>query len=288
MDDNLDDIFDREVEENSEAETVETANNETVETVEKIEEPTVEVATQTVTETDPTKTAEATEEQTAGKRTLVPLAALQAQRARAQAEAQARQEEAQRVAELEKRLRDFEEQDRQRNAPDPWENPADNQRYLLDSFDQRLEQKLREREAENQQRAIENQRQARLANLAAVAENYTVEQRQEALDYAAARSITDDAWGDEGLKQADPFAWFLAEKNRHAQFEEFSRDPEGFKARIIVEAGLAATENVAATQPHMAARATHGLASAGSAAAANPSALSHAESIKAIFDNKDF
>lgn len=290
MDEKFFDIFNRkgdlpeEVISETETTTEEIAEAET-ETVETPETPEVE-ATAEAPVTEPTAEQPRDDRgQFAEKRITVPITALHAERDKARAEAQ-------RATELEQRLREYEAQQRQANRPDPFENPEDYDRYLQEQVDLRLEQKLREHEAQRQRQFEAQQAEELFKPFQASMAQHGPEKTQEALEYASTYAVKDDAWGQAMLRSTDPVATILEEKNRHAQAEaewaEYQRDPQAFKARIAAELSAAGAVTAPANQPQMAAtaKAPRSLASAGGGTPATPTVQSPSEAFLAIFKNR--
>lgn len=284
MDNSFDDIFNRKVEDHSEAtETVETAPETTTDEISEPVEIKTEEATETATETE-AKTEEKIEDDKGRiPSNLVTDKALIAVRRRAQAAEQ-------RASEAERRIREIEMQQRQANVPDPFENPTEHNQWLEGLVEQQLTQRMHDYEHQRQQQMMFQQTEELFKPFKEAAVNYSQEQIAEAISYAASYAESDDAWGQEMLKSADPVARILEEKTRHAQqaaeWTEYSRNPQEFLARKAAELSLAGASTASANQPQMAVAAPRSLASAGSAAAVTPTAHTAEEAFNAIFNNK--
>jgi hypothetical protein len=211
-----------------------------VEATETVEETTPEVVEETVEEVTAPEPETVKEPVQDDRANWVPPTALQQERQR-------RQDAERRAAEHEQKLREFEAQRERASAPDPFVNPDEYSQYLMSQAEKMAEQKAQQIIAQREHQELQNK-------FARAAEQHTPEEVQTALEYATARSQVDDAWGRQGMQQADPIGWFLAQRNEHVQFEQYMRDPEGFKARIAAELGTAgapasAPTNTAAAAP---------------------------------------
>jgi hypothetical protein len=279
--DELDDLFGNE-ETNSEVTTeVETTEQTTVEApVENTtEEPTVEK-----TEADTADIDETTGQPRDDKgrfapkeQTTVPVSALQSEREKARAAAQ-------RAAEIEQRYNELVAQQQQTVAPDLFENPDGYTDHVTSLVQRQVEQRLLEIEMEKQQAEQAAKQQVLENNFKASAEKHSPETVQEAWAYAVQRAQVDDEWGQQGLSQPDPITWFLEEKARHAQFEEYARDPQGFIARKAAEMGIAGTtQTVAPAHNQSAVHAPMSIASAGSTTASAPKIQTSGEAFDDLF-----
>jgi len=288
MDDEIDDIFNDKGEDNSEVKVEATPEAQT-ETVEAPAETTEAPKTEGEAEVKPEAEAPKEEQPRDDKgrfaqRDMVPLSALLAERQRAQAAAQER-------ADFEAKLRELEARVSQSNRPDPYVDPDGYEAYLQAQVTRQVEARLHAEREEQHRQQVAAQAQNMFHNFATTVVQHDPEEVRAALDYAAARAAVGpegEAWGNEALAQPDPILWINEQRNRHAQFEEYVRDPQGFLARKAAEMGFATAAPAAvAPQPQMAtAAAPRSLASVGSATAAPPTATTLKEAIDAIFNTK--
>lgn len=285
----FDDIFNRKGEDHSEA-TVENTPEAKTEEVAAEEAKTEEAPKEDAEAEVKTEAEEKPEEQPrdekgrfAQREQTVPLSALLAERQRAQAAAQER-------AEMEQRLREYETRLSQTNRPDPVYDPDGYEQYLQTQVARQVEAKLHaEWEAERARQAA-TEAQNLFANFATTVVQHDPDEAQAALDYAVRRAEVDDAWGQEGLRQADPVAWFIEQRNRQAQEEAEFAEWRAQRAAAQQQPGVspAGTAQVApATQTQVAtAAAPRSLASASGATSAPPIALTSSEAFDAIFNAK--
>jgi hypothetical protein len=244
MSDGFDSLFSKSEEGDVTPEIENTVTEEIVEEAAPVVEETVEEVTA------PEPVVEQVKEPVEDRQNWVPPTALQQERQR-------RQDAERRAAEHEQKLREIEAQRERANAPDPFVNPDEYSTYLMAQAERMAEQKAQQIIAQREQAELQNK-------FSRAAQQHSPEEVQTALDYARARSAVDDAWGRNGLAQEDPVAWFLAQRNEHVQFEEYMRDPSGFKARIAAEMGTAGVTPVASAQTNTAAAAPKSLANTGS------------------------
>lgn len=135
-------------------------------------------------------------------------------------------------AEYEARLKEAEASQQRNDRPDPLDDPDGFTAFMKAEVVKAIAADRAEREQEQLNRSFT------VSHTKAV-EAHGEETVKTALEWATQRSLTDDAWSRQALSDSDPVSWILEQQNRHAQFEEFARDPEGFKARLLAESGNA-------------------------------------------------
>ena len=277
--DNLDGLFGNEPTENEVHNTEEQTQVEVTEVTETVEEPT-ETEASTEAETEQVEAPERQRDEkgrfVSQQRPTIPVEALIEERNRRQAEAH-------RAAELERRLGEYEAQQRNAQRPDPFENQHEFHGYDQQQIQQGVHQSLMQKE---QQAHLENFHSSHVR----ASETHGDEAVRAALDWAAQRGQYDEMWARHALSQRDPVSWIVEQQNRHAQFDEFVRDPDGFKARIAAEMGMGTAVSAApANTTQMAAKSNRvkSIASVGSGnATGKPTAQNSTEAFNAIFDSK--
>lgn len=215
MTDGFEELFSTKTEHEAETETEATVVEETTETVEATTEDTVIETADAEGGTTPTTEATPAEE---AKTSLVPLAALQAERERAktirlQSEA------------LQARINELERASSQ--IPDPYDDPV--------AYEAHYEARL---QAEVQRQIVgHNLNQSR----ARAAEKYGESYILELSDWAGAQAESDPLFEAKVLSSPDPVEHIVSLKKRHDLLKEIETDPDEYVRRRALELGLAAT-----------------------------------------------
>lgn len=198
---------------------------EAVET--EVSEP-VEETVEPVEETVETETAEA--EPAADTPKMVPLSAVQAERARAK-------EAYDQVEALRKQVAALEANKRSQNVPDPYDDPTAYVEHQQQVIAQQVEQAIASQKfKESHARAVSSHGQE---TLDAVAE------------WAQEISATDPTFEHRVFAQPDPVAWIIEQKTRSDMIKAFEADPDAYVRAHAAKLGLASipTTEIEATPP---------------------------------------
>lgn len=144
-----------------------------------------------------------------------------------------RQEAERQRQEIERQLQELQAQQQSATRPDPFDDPDGYSDFVQKQIDARVQQLIQDRDTQAQVASFHSSRLKAEQELGA-------DKVQTALKWAEQTAAQNDAWGRYGLAQPDPVKWFVEQQNRHAEFEEYARDPHGFLARKLAEQSTAA------------------------------------------------